>query len=242
MKIEKLSENQVRFTLWNSDLEDEDLQISDLATDRSEKAERMIHHMMERARDELGFDASGANLMIEAMQVNQECIVFLVTKVDGDTKVDPKYEYIRKLQEAIKNNAESLKEKFGDVVIDLTSGNETAAEKPEVETPVQETRDKKKASPYVIYTFTSLDSLIKVSKLVEFFYDSDNTLYKSPDDDLDYLMATWNRNTEEEFNIVVKSLREFGKVCTINYGSKYYVDEHYKCIIKKNALQTLCHL
>ena len=42
MKIERLNENQLRFTVWSKDLPDEDFTIADLAG-QTEKAEELIN-------------------------------------------------------------------------------------------------------------------------------------------------------------------------------------------------------
>ncbi|MCR5213113.1 MAG: adaptor protein MecA [Eubacterium sp.] len=242
MKIEKLSENQIRFTLWSSDLQDEDMQLSDFATEKSEKVERMIRHMMDRAREELGFEVDGASIMVEAIQVNQDCAVFLVTKVDGDTKVDPKYEYIRKLQEAIRNNADFLKDKYEDVVIDRTVENQDNKEikdKNEEERQNNQAHSSDKRTPsYAVVTFEDLEDVIKVSKMSTIYYDSDNSLYKAPEG-IYYLIVTRNRNNVGEFRTLLKCLREFGEFYPVNYGTRFFIDEHYKCILRDNALQTL---
>ena len=241
MKIEKLSESQIRFTLWPSDLEDEDLQLSDFSTDKTGKVDRMLHHMMDRAREEFGFDVNGSSIIVEATQVDNECVVFLITKIDGDTKVDSKYEYIRRLKEAIQNNAELLRDRFSDVVIDRTADNKDSAETDGgIQTQnTQAAKPKPKLPPeYLIYTFDDLDPVIKSAKMVSVFYDSDNSLYKDKDG-LYYLIATRNRNSVEEFNIAIRCFREFGKLLVVNYGTRYYIEEHYKCIIKDEALQTL---
>ncbi len=244
MKIEKLSDTQLRFTLWKNDLDEADVKISDLAGARSGKADELLRNIMQRAREELDFDVEGASIMVEAMQVDQECIVFLVTKVDGEEQLDPKYEYVKKLQEAIKTDPDSLREKFGDVFVDRTRGNEEKY----VENGSQKEQgsgsepEKRKIPSYVLYSFSDLENVIKVAKMTSTFYDSDNSLYKTPDENKYYLMVTRNRNSEDEFNVAVKCLREFGVVCTINYGTKFFVEEHYDCIIKDNALQMLSEM
>ena len=81
MKIEKLSENQIRCTLNKADLTSRHLKISELAYG-SEKAKELFRDMMKQAAYELGFEAEDIPLMIEAIPISSECIVFIVTKVD----------------------------------------------------------------------------------------------------------------------------------------------------------------
>ena len=56
MKIEKLSDNQIRCTLTRADLAERQLQLSELAYG-TEKARSLFHDMMQQAAQEFGFEA-----------------------------------------------------------------------------------------------------------------------------------------------------------------------------------------
>ena len=56
MKLERISENQIRCTLTRSDLAERELKISELAYG-TEKAKALFREMMVQASDELGFEA-----------------------------------------------------------------------------------------------------------------------------------------------------------------------------------------
>lgn len=90
MKIEKLSENQIRCTLNKSDLTSRQLKISELAYG-SEKAKELFRDMMQQASYELGFEADDIPIMIEAIPVSADCIVLIVTKVDDPEELDTRF-------------------------------------------------------------------------------------------------------------------------------------------------------
>ena len=90
MKIEKLSENQIRCTLNKADLASRQLKISELAYG-SEKAKELFRDMMQQASYELGFEAEDIPLMIEAIPVSAECIILIVTKVDDPEELDTRF-------------------------------------------------------------------------------------------------------------------------------------------------------
>ena len=69
MKIEKLSDNQIRCTLTRADLAERQLQLSELAYG-TEKARSLFHDMMQQAAQEFGFEAENMPLMIEAIPVS----------------------------------------------------------------------------------------------------------------------------------------------------------------------------
>ena len=66
LKIERLSENQIRCTLNKADLADKQLKISELAYG-SPKAKELFREMMQQASNELGFEVDDIPLMIEAI-------------------------------------------------------------------------------------------------------------------------------------------------------------------------------
>ena len=79
MKIEKLSDNQIRCTLTRADLAERQLQLSELAYG-TEKARSLFHDMMQQAAQEFGFEAENMPLMIEAIPSSSDSIVLIITK------------------------------------------------------------------------------------------------------------------------------------------------------------------
>ena len=69
MKIEKISDNQIRCTLTRADLADRQLQLSELAYG-TEKAKSLFRDMMQQAQIQFGFEADNIPLIIEAVPVS----------------------------------------------------------------------------------------------------------------------------------------------------------------------------
>ena len=82
MKIEKISETQVKFILSKLDLEERDIKISELAYG-SEKTHRLFQEMMRQAYTECNFESDNTPLMVEAMPVGTSHVVIVVTKIAG---------------------------------------------------------------------------------------------------------------------------------------------------------------
>ena len=87
MKIERLSENQIRCTLNKADLNEKQLKISELAYG-SPKAKELFKDMMQQASVELGFEADDTPLMIEAIPVSSDCLILIVTKVEDPEELE----------------------------------------------------------------------------------------------------------------------------------------------------------
>jgi len=90
MRLEKISENQIRCTLNKEDLAERELKISELAYG-TEKAKDLFREMMQQASFEFGFEAEDIPLMIEAIPVTGDCIILIITKVEDPEELDTRF-------------------------------------------------------------------------------------------------------------------------------------------------------
>lgn len=109
MKLEKLSDTQIRCTLSKEDLSQRQLHLSELAYG-SEKAKELFRDMMQQASIELGFEADNIPLMIEAIPISNECLVLVVTKVEDPDELDTRFSRFSKI-----NMDDSFDEDFSDI-------------------------------------------------------------------------------------------------------------------------------
>ena len=90
LKIEKLNDYQIRCTLTKADLAARQLQLSELAYG-TEKAKQLFRDMMQMASLKLGFEAENIPLMIEAVPINGDSIVLIITKVEDPEEIDTRF-------------------------------------------------------------------------------------------------------------------------------------------------------
>ena len=109
MKLEKLSDTQIRCTLSKEDLSQRQLHLSELAYG-SEKAKGLFRDMMQQASIELGFEADNIPLMIEAIPISNDCLVLVVTKVEDPDELDTRFSRFSKI-----NVDDSFDEDFSDI-------------------------------------------------------------------------------------------------------------------------------
>lgn len=109
MKLEKLSDTQIRCTLSKEDLSQRQLHLSELAYG-SEKAKELFRDMMQQASIELGFEADNIPLMIEAIPISNDCLVLVVTKVEDPDELDTRFSRFSKI-----NMDNSFDEDFSDI-------------------------------------------------------------------------------------------------------------------------------
>ena len=90
MKIERISENSIKCTLTSFDLSVRDLNIKELAYG-TDKVRKLFTEMMTRASNEVGFEADGTPIMIEAIPLSSDSIQLVITKVDNPEELDARF-------------------------------------------------------------------------------------------------------------------------------------------------------
>lgn len=261
MKIERLSENQIRCTLYKADLADKELLLTELAYG-TDKAKELFRELMQQASNELGFEVDNIPLMIEAIPVSKDCLVLIITKVEDPEELDSRFsrftrpvEVSRTVEEeeddedidAMEEDdephhahsaAEGLIEALGNLAegLALNSGRmakkvKEAAEQSEIDREI-----------FRVYAFKNLDQVIISAQNVKSIYNSENTLYKNPQDSIFYLYLTKDNNTDTEFVRTCNLISEYGNKVRTTYATPSHMEEHFKVIIDGNALQTLSNL
>lgn len=90
MKIEKINDKQIRCTLTGEDLASRKIKLSELAYG-SEKARALFQDMMEIAEENFGFEADNMPLVIEAIPINTDSVVLIITKVEDPDELDTRF-------------------------------------------------------------------------------------------------------------------------------------------------------
>ena len=88
MKIERINENQIRCTLSNFDLSVRNMNLGELAYG-SEKARNLFREMIQRAANEVGFEAEDIPLMVEAIPMANESVMLIITKMEDPEELIP---------------------------------------------------------------------------------------------------------------------------------------------------------
>lgn len=103
MKIERINDNQIRCTLTSLDLSSRGINLTELAYG-SEKARNLFHEMIQQAAKEVGFEAEDIPLMVEAIPLSSESIMFIVTKVEDTEELDTRFSKFSPFAEAESEN------------------------------------------------------------------------------------------------------------------------------------------
>jgi len=236
MKIEKISENQIRCTLTRADLAERKLQLSELAYG-TEKAKSLFHDMMQQAAFEFGFEADNMPLMIEAIPTSADSIVLIITKVEDPEEIDARFskfapaitQEANKLEgaDALRNLFEKVKEKMGSKETEKTSESASAP---------------KKKSPLRLFSFATMDDVMLAVHFLTNVYSGSNTLYKDHAADMYILAMTQSDYSDKDYSRICNMLTEYGTLENASGIALAFLEEHCEALISGNAVQTLATL
>ncbi len=240
MKIEKVNENQIRCTLTREDLANRELKISELAYG-TEKAKTLFRDMMRQANFEFGFEAEDIPLMIEAIPLNAECIVLIITKVDDPEELDTRFSrFAPSVTEELDDNDDKYNSPADDV-LDLFRRLQT--DQQEAADPADAAKD---ASPDTspadlsrVFLFESLSRIMEAAAIIAPHYNGSSTLYKE-DGTGKYLLQLHQAETSREvFDRACNIVSEYGMLQLPARYNSTFLAEHNEILIRDNAVEAL---
>lgn len=253
MKIEKISDTQIRCTLNRQDLAERELKISELAYG-SDKAKALFRELMLQASYECGFEADDIPLMIEAIPISSDSLVLVMTKVEDPDELDTRFSNFSSFKEQSIEEASSFPSAFADEILEcfgqlgelLGKAKDTAEKtsKPEQteDAAPAATQQNTHVSLAKVFSFPSLKAVTSLAGIIAPYYFGENTLYKDSTASRYYLVVKISNHTPEEFNKVCNVIAEYGVPERTAYASLSYYAEHYTPIIMEDAVQTLAVL
>ena len=212
MRVERINDNQLKYTFMTDDLAERDICISELSYS-SEKTQQLFQEVMHLAQFESGFITQSTSLMLEAMRVGVDSLVIVVTKVTPNSKT-AQGEVSVSLVPAAKSEC-----KYKRIMELLTTKK----------TPLEDS--------YSVFSFEDIEILAaSVSRLPANFH-GESAVYKM--DGRVFLMmknATQDKKTTSHLESV---LYEYGKKHISNGLSHQYLLERADVLIGENAVQKL---
>ena len=94
MKIERISDSIIRVTISLNDLEERNIDLNALNYN-TPAAQEFFWDMMEQAEEQLGFNLSDSQLLIEPVPNSSDGFVITITKVDEDGDFESIQKYIK---------------------------------------------------------------------------------------------------------------------------------------------------
>lgn len=265
MKIEKVNENQIRCTLTKADLADRQLKLSELAYG-TEKAKDLFRDMMQQANLKFGFEAEDIPLMIEAIPLSSDCIVLIITKVEDPEELDTRFsKFAPSLQDFEDSEEEALSDLTDttDEILDLfkkvqnsplakhlealehaaakssSSDTDSKAEQKNAPDATENSKQEPPADITKLVSFETLNMIASLANMLNTFYQGNNSLYRNHEDNRYYLVVSQTGYAPETFNRLCNILSEHGRMERYSKAREAYMQEHFKTILKGNALYAL---
>ena len=209
MRIEKISETQVKFILTNDDFAERNIKPTELAYG-SDKAQQLFQEMMQQAMAECAFESANAPLMVEAMPVDSGNVVVVVTKITDASGIERKLNFLPLARAAARFKKMDLIE------------------------PPPENENEDSVS---IFSFDSIDTIADLSLRLHKQFSGVSRVYKY--NGRYYLLLqneTEDGRSTAELEMV---LHEYGKKHISSGISKHYLSERAEVIIREDAIHKL---
>ncbi|MCD7745406.1 MAG: adaptor protein MecA [Lachnospiraceae bacterium] len=254
MRIEKINDRQLRCTLTTEDLASRNINLKEFAYG-SDKARELFQDMMTVAAQDFGFEVDNIPLVIEAIPVSMDTIILIVTKVEDPEELDTRFSRFSPENSSLESGFSfaDLREHIegADDILDLirriSEGRKHSSEK---DSPVKELEDSAKDTDAAIdsenipelmraYSFRTLDDAIRAAGVLDSVYDGPNSLYKSSEDGMFYLVLKNDSVSPTQFNKVCNILSEYAVPCHSTVGMEAYFQEHFETILAEHALHSL---
>ena len=240
MKIEKISNSQIRCILTGEDLASRQLRLSELAYG-SEKARALFRDMMEQAAIQCGFDAENYPLMIEAIPLGSDSIVLIVTKVDNPDELDTRFS---NFAPSVQKDALPVQEPPSPLAQLLNSLKESSNGAPGpagasgAKTPDETMKERREALlTSRVYSFETMADVIRAAKVLSSAYSGRSSLGTL------YLLLRMSGLEEVgAMQSTLAALSEYGHLEKASPARQQYLVTHCTPICSANALETLSGL
>ena len=242
MRIEKISDKQIRCTLTQADLQNHHINIGELAYG-SEKARSLFQEMLSQASKEFNFHAENIPLMIEAVPMSGDNLVLLITKVEDPDEIDTRFSRFSPSidDEDFSGDFADIEATFSDTKADeiIEEFNRLCEEHIDLDEESGDSNSANEPDFFRIYAFSSIDEICRASRALQDAYDADNSLYKDPQHNRYYLVLHKGDHSPQTFNKICNILSEYAESVHSNAGTESYYKEHFTLILAAHALQSL---
>ncbi len=244
MRIEKISDKQIRCTLTQTDLQNHHINIGELAYG-SDKARSLFQEMLSQASKEFNFHAENIPLMIEAVPMSGDNLVLLITKVEDPDEIDTRFSRFSPSidDEDFSGDFTDVEAAFSDTKADeIIEEFNRLCENHIDDEESSDSACSNEPDFFRIYVFSSIDEICRASRALQDAYDADNSLYKDPQHNRYYLVLHKGSHSPQTFNKICNILSEYAESVHSNAGTESYYKEHFILILAAHALQSLKQL
>ncbi len=242
LKAERINQDQIRFTLSESDLAMRHLKVSELSYG-SAKTQALFDDMMKTAMEQFGIDFREKPLMIEAIPISDDLLSITVTKVSGMAQLGalfganlPEGREENPFQGGQRSEERLPQEPFA-------PGRSDRHLEESAQDPSKNVFNKFEFAQFpegesVIYEFHNLEGLMKVAGHIPVRLRLVNELWKDKVTNDYYLICSFKK-VDADIRYVVAMLTQFADNWDFGRRQEMLVKEHTKVIMKHRAIQKL---
>lgn len=262
MRIERINENSICCTLTSFDLSVRNLNLRELAYG-SEKAKKLFDEMMTKASNEVGFNADNTPIMIEAIPLSSDSIKLIISKVPDPEELDTRFSrftqnpaakkdgdnWLNRLTAALLEGAEGLvgqlqklndeaKKPEAGAATEVPAASESASGTDQAGPADQAHR---RSDDYRAFSFDDMDAAINACKAATAF-TGESMLYRNPFNGQYVLIVECADAGNENFSRACNVIAEYGRMLRTVQNTLSYYEEHYKPIVKSDAIHKLAQI
>ncbi|MDR2183995.1 MAG: adaptor protein MecA [Clostridiales bacterium] len=220
MKIERISNNEIKFILTETDLSQRNMRLNELSYG-SEKTQELFREIMERAAVECDFHTTHETpLIIEAIPVSRDSIMIIITKVASQEDLEDRFGYPPVLGNYKNVSRAKQKKKTAD----------------ENHMPEIGTKRPHAGAKQIIFEFSSLDDVTRACARISGTYIGNNALYKYSGK---YYLVIENGQRAKITTGQENILREYGSRFSHLEISKMFLLEHGETVVKQDAIDVI---
>jgi adapter protein MecA 1/2 len=239
LKIEKISDMQIKCILTDSDLKNRSISPSELAYG-SEKIRNLFREMLTQAARDVGFSVENVPLMIEAVPEENSSLVILITKVSDPEEVDTRFAKFTPADtssvEDDSSGSDQAERKGADDVLDTLLHSQTP------DSGGGQDGQNANADFYLAWHFADIDTACRAAHVIDGLYDEDNTLYRDPDQEgACILVMHKGSQSPEDFNRLYNIISEYGDPVH-RPAAEAWLAEHAEVISAHHAVQVIKNL
>jgi len=206
--------------LSEEDLTDNDITIEDFIHNR-DNVQYFLEEIIETAREEVGFEASGPMLSIQIMAMYPDGV--MITFSDNP----------KSMTNAIKAGLAQVKGEVDDSEW-IEAGTLEKPEKPYIQKKPENAQ-----KLIAVFEFSSMDAIFSFVKNTSVRSGLDSSLYKEEKTGKYYMVLIKVRMSEERYRAVIATAMEFADFTADTVLQYAQLQEHCRCIIKEKAVNTL---
>lgn len=231
MEFKDVNENAISCIVDENDLIQWDITLEDLFSN-GEKARVFIEDIVQKAQDEYDFVMDNVPLAVQISAMGDEKFIFTISKIGSENSVFSDPGALGKI----------LRDAVAKRISEETSKKKKKHEKPEKDGKKKAGRDKNgKDKKNLVLYFDEFSHAVDFSKRIPDTKGIDSSLLK--DDKGTFCMIVRNsKASQEDMDRIIWISGDFAKKIDKKLLTYEYILEHYKMLVKKDAVSVLARI